>query len=71
MKNSFIYRQYRGTWEEKEGIYNAILESKLLQVFPKVEIHYNIYFSSLTEDDLWDEIASKVNALEAIEYEYE
>lgn len=71
MKNSFIYRQYRGTWERKDGNYHAVLESKLLQVFPKVEIHYNIYFSSLTEDGLWDEIASKVNALEALEYEYE
>lgn len=71
MKQSFIYRQYRGSWECLSGFYFATIESKLLQIFPKVEERINVSFSSSCEEELWDKIANEVNRIESLSYEEE
>lgn len=69
-KQKFIYRQYKGYWEYvSKDKYQATIESRLVQLFPKVEEEINIYFSTKCEEELWDKIATKINELESIRYD--
>ena len=71
MKNSFIYRQYRGNWEYVKDKYQATIENRLIQLFPKVEEEINVSFTSKCEEEMWDKICSTINDLENVKYDEE
>lgn len=69
-KQKFIYRQYKGFWEHlPKDRYQATIESRLIQLFPKVEEELNITFSTYCEEELWDLVTDKINDLEKIRYD--
>jgi len=69
MKNSFIYRQYRGNWEYHLDRYQATIQNRLIQLFPKVEEEIGVTFTASCEEEMWDKICTKINELENIKYD--
>lgn len=71
MKNSFIYRQYKGVWEHHLDRYQATIQNRLIQIFPRVEEEIGITFTSNCEEEMWDKICTKINELENVKYDEE
>lgn len=65
MKQRFIYRQYKGYWENApKDRYQATIESRLIQLFPKMEEEINVVINCKSHDELWDKVTDKINELE-------
>ena len=69
MKNSFIYRQYRGFWEYELDRYKATIQNRLIQIFPKVEEEVGVSFTATCEEEMWNLVCEKVNELENVKYD--